>query len=239
MEIRDNPEEILKILVEFQHLETQSTALQNEIIQIPEEISSHEKDLAAYALELEQAKNSAEEAAKHRKLLEGEVESLRLKVSSYKTQLMSVKTNAEYQAMLHEISFVEEQITAKEDAILEHMLDAELLAEKELEVGKIYEEKSKVFAELKKDLEDRAIKAAQELQGLEEKKTELENALPEEQLARYRRVASARNGIAVTPLAGQNCAACHVRLRPQLIAEVKKGKTIIQCENCSRILISS
>jgi len=239
MEIRDNPEEILKILVEFQHLETQSTALQNEIIQIPEEISSREKDLAAYALELEQAKNSAEEAAKHRKLLEGEVESLRLKVSSYKTQLMSVKTNAEYQAMLHEISFVEEQITAKEDAILEHMLDAELLGEKVLEVGKIYEEKRKVFAELKKDLEDRAIKAAEELRGLDEKKKELENALPEEQLARYRRVASARNGIAVTPLAGQNCAACHVRLRPQLIAEVKKGKTIIQCENCSRILISS
>jgi len=239
MEIQEKPEEILKLLVEFQKMETRVSLLEEEIQQIPKEISRHEKELQEYALQLEQAKQSTEDAEKHRRALEGEVESLRQKISTYKSQLMSVKTNEEYQAMLHEISYVEKQVSAKEDAILEHMLDSDRLAEEVREVGKAYAEKEKAFSAQKKELEGQAVEDTEELKNLENKRTELEGSLPAEYLARYHRVASARNGLAVAPLAGQNCSACHVRLRPQLIAEVKKGKTIIQCENCSRILIPS
>jgi predicted nucleic acid-binding Zn-ribbon protein len=238
MEIQENPEEILKILIDLQSLETRATALQKEIEQIPQEISRNKEELATYALHLETAEKEASEAKKNRRSLEGDVESLRQKVSNFKTQLMSVKTNVAYQAMLHEISFVEEQIAGKEDAILEFMLDSDRLADEVRDVEKIFKEKEHEYASRKAELESRVEKDIKELEELGIRRIELENALPPDQISRYRRVASARHGQAIAPLSGDNCSACHVRLRPQLIAEVKSGKNIIQCENCSRILIS-
>ena len=32
------------------------------------------------------------------------------------------------------------------------------------------------------------------------------------------------------------CSVCHVRMRPQVYNEVRRGDTLIQCESCQRIL---
>ena len=48
--------------------------------------------------------------------------------------------------------------------------------------------------------------------------------------------AAKRRGIAVSSITDGHCAACQVRLRPQLIMEARKGDRVVQCESCSRIL---
>jgi len=238
MDTQDNPREILRKLVDLQNLEDRASSLQKEISHIPAEIDSLQKELAASTEQLDAAKKDEANAEKARRSLEGEVESLRQKVSNYKTQLMSVKTNTEYQAMLHEISFVEKQIGEKEDSILEHMLDAESLAEEVADASRACEEKGRSFAEQKEQLEKKAAEDSEELERLGTMRADLVKALPDEYLSRYQRIATARNGQAISYLVGQDCSGCHVRLRPQLIADVKTGKKIIQCENCSRILTS-
>ena len=57
-----------------------------------------------------------------------ELQDLETKRSKYKSQLMDVKTNKEYTAMLHEIEGVERDIRAREDQILAEMERAEGLA---------------------------------------------------------------------------------------------------------------
>lgn len=239
MDTQDNPQEILRILIDLQNLEDRTSSLQKEISQIPEEIARLEKELVSSTEQLDTAKQNEADSEKARRSLESEVESLRQKVSNYKTQLMSVKTNTEYQAMLHEIAYVEKQIGEKEDAVLEHMLEADSLAEEVAGAVRAHEEKSRNFAEQKDKLEKQAEEDKKELEKLGGLRTDLVSALPDEYLSRYQRIASARNGQAIAYLVDQDCSACHVRLRPQLIADVKTGKKIIQCENCSRILISS
>ena len=32
------------------------------------------------------------------------------------------------------------------------------------------------------------------------------------------------------------CTVCHVRMRPQMFNEVRRGETLVQCESCLRIL---
>ena len=56
------------------------------------------------------------------------MQDLETKRSKYKGQLMEVKTNKEYTAMLHEIEAVEREIRAREDQILAEMEQAEALA---------------------------------------------------------------------------------------------------------------
>ena len=77
------------------------------------------------------------------------------------------------------------------------------------------------------------------MSGLEEELRGLESQLPRDYLDRYHRIAGARGGVAVAAVSNQSCEACHVRIRPQVLAEIRTGREIIICENCSRILYYS
>jgi hypothetical protein len=149
---------------------------------------------------------------------------------------MEVKTNSEYQAMLHEIDYVEKQIFQKEDGILEEMLQSDQL--KEL-LNKAQKEYSQIEAELKleqKKLQSFVERSEVRVSDLRAEQEAIEEEIPPEFMNKYRRIASVRNGQALAAVVDNCCAGCHVRLRPQLYAEIIAGREIILCENCNRIL---
>jgi predicted nucleic acid-binding Zn-ribbon protein len=161
---------------------------------------------------------------------------LRGKLAHYKDQLMQVKTNTQYQAMLHEIAYVEEKIAGREDAILEEMLEADDLEER-------LRGAREQFAQTERGLKEE-IRAKREfaeasdavIAALDQERERVEASVADDFVTRYRRIAAARQGLALVPIQGQSCSACHVRLRPQLVAEIKAGRQVILCENCNRIL---
>ena len=55
-------------------------------------------------------------------------------------------------------------------------------------------------------------------------------------LATYEIAAAKRQGIAVAEAKDGGCLVCHVRMRPQMFNEVRRGENLIQCESCMRIL---
>ena len=64
-----------------------------------------------------------------RKEKESKVADLEAKISKYRDQLMSVKTNVEYKAMVKEIDYSQEAISKVEDRILTLMEASETLAQ--------------------------------------------------------------------------------------------------------------
>jgi predicted nucleic acid-binding Zn-ribbon protein len=55
--------------------------------------------------------------------------------------------------------------------------------------------------------------------------------------ALYNRIsARVRDGIAVAEARNNSCSACHMRQRPQVMTEIRRGAEIITCDNCARIL---
>jgi predicted nucleic acid-binding Zn-ribbon protein len=55
--------------------------------------------------------------------------------------------------------------------------------------------------------------------------------------ALYNRIsARIRDRIAVAEARNGSCTACFMTLRPQMMAEVRRGDEIITCDNCNRIL---
>jgi predicted nucleic acid-binding Zn-ribbon protein len=53
----------------------------------------------------------------------------------------------------------------------------------------------------------------------------------------YQRIsARIRDGVAVAEARNGACTACFMALRPQMMAEVRRGIEIITCDNCNRIL---
>jgi predicted nucleic acid-binding Zn-ribbon protein len=163
---------------------------------------------------------------------------MRTKLSKLKDQLMSVKTNKEYTAMLHEIQMAEEHIRSEEDKILEIMEEMETKeqdldsAEKELKVKSALLE-----AEIRKSETAVPIMEA-EMAKLQEERLGMELRVESELLARYRRIAEARKGIALAEARDELCTACHVRIRPQVYADLLRTENIHSCDSCSRILFS-
>ena len=231
-----NPD--LRNLIALQDLELKIASLQKQASEIPGKNQSIENELQRLRSEHQGRMAHAKELSNHRRTLEGQVDLNRTKLSRLKDQLMAVKTNKEYTAMLHEIQSAEEQIRAEEDKILEFMEQMEV-TEKELKV------EEKEMLKKSAELQETIIRSTEsiplleaELIRLQEEKVRMESQVGAELLSRYRRIAEVRKGVALAEAKDELCSACHVRIRPQMYAELMRTETIHACDSCSRILFS-
>ena len=229
-----NPD--LRNLIALQDLELKIAGLQKQASEIPGNNQNFEKELQRIRDEFQARVAHSKELSNHRRTLEGQVDLNRTKLSRLRDQLMSVKTNKEYTAMLHEIQIAEEQIRGEEDKILDFMEEMEAI-EKSLKGAE--QEMQRRTAELqesiRKSTESIPLLEA-ELAKLREEKVLMESRVGDELLARYRRLADARKGIALAEAKDELCSACHVRIRPQMYAELMRTENIHACDSCSRIL---
>ncbi len=226
----------LQTLVRLQELDLAIRQFNDRLRKIPEEISALDRELAGYHSRFQQVREQTEEGGRERRRHEGEVDTLRQKLRKFKDQLMAVKTNKEYQAVLSEIGTCEKEIAAKEDQILETMIMADELSSQEAAARHELSQKEQLIQAKRKELETFSADFARQVAELESQRQVMRATVAPELLGQYERIATARHGIAVAPAQDQSCQACHVRLRPQLFTEVKTNRQIIFCESCNRIL---
>jgi len=229
-----NPD--LRNLISLQDLELNITSLQKQASEIPDKIQNFENELERTQVEYDSEVARSKELANNRRTLEGEVEMLQTKLSRLKDQLMTVKTNKEYTAMLHEIQMAEGQIRSEEDKILVIMEKTEDMESylKKSEQEMLSKTASKQ-EEIKK-AKDSAPRIESELARIQKEKAAMELNVESELLFQYRRISKARKGIALAEASEELCSACHIRIRPQIYAELLRTNNIYFCDSCSRIL---
>ena len=229
-----NPE--LRKLIALQDIEKNIAVLHKKVSEIP--LKTNELETAAL-----RSKAAYDEKAGHtkeltnlRRTLEGEVDMSRTKLSRLKEQLMAVKTNKEYTAMLSEIKTAETHIRDNEDKILDLMEEMEScenamqLAEKEMRVERAaIDEEIRLLNGTRPALDS-------ELEKLRGEKAPIEAGVNPDLIEQYRRIADTRKGIALAEAKDELCSACHVRIRPQMYADLLLTETIMFCDSCSRIL---
>ncbi len=229
-----NPD--LRSLIALQDTELKIANLQRQISDIPRQVEAYRQEM----LRIEQAHQNRivqlQEDTKRRRAFENEVDMMRARLSKLKDQLMMVKTNKEYTAMLHEIQMAEAQIRQEEDKILEIMEEMETLEaglrKDERELRARTQEIQKSVQACESSIPD--LEAV--LASLREEKARTETSIESDLLARYRRSAELRKGIALAEARDELCTACHVRIRPQVYAELLATEDIHSCDSCSRIL---
>ena len=227
-----NPD--LEKLVRLHQTETELKHVESELGEIPQKRRAIEERLGRDRAHLDAARAALETSQKARKQNEASVQDLEVKRSKYKGQLMDVKTNKEYTAVLHEIEGVEREIKAREDVILEEMEKAEGLAasvkREETDFKAVEAEAKQSQAEL--DATTARLEAsAGRLRG---ERDAVAATVPENAREIYARVAKQR-GSGVAEAREGMCQACHVRMRVQIWVEVRKNEQLFQCESCSRI----
>jgi uncharacterized protein len=183
---------------------------------------------------------SAQEKSKNnqatRKKLEGEVSGLETKISKYREQMLSVKTNEEYKALQKEIEHTQVAIRKVEDSILGLMLEAESSTQeiRQAEV-RLKEDQQRVSQE-RRELEGEHQNDVTAMQSYITERKDLEGQISSDLLPRYERVRKFRGGIGISAARDYVCEVCQVRIRPQVFQEIRKNDKIIACDACQRIL---
>jgi predicted nucleic acid-binding Zn-ribbon protein len=229
-----NPD--IQHLIRLQHLDSQIESARRRIAEIPAVQAALVTRLEQATTAVETVKQRLAESLAERKKIEAEVATIQTRLSKYKGQLTELKTNKEYQTMQHEIVVAEEAIRSLEDRVLERMEEAENLtrdlkaAEAELKTQQA------AIATERKALDAEAAALQKTSDETAAARVDAAKALSPEALKLFDYVSKARKGLAVAEARDGGCTVCHVRMRPQMFNEVRRGESLIQCESCMRIL---
>ena len=225
----------LKQLIRLQGIDTSIQELQTRIDKFPGISKALDEKMRSAQSSLDAAKEKTKNNQANRKKLETDIITIEAKISKYREQMLSVKTNEEYRAFQHEIEHAQSGIRKIEDDILNLMMEAEAsqaeikAAETQLKEDqqKVNAERGQLGEENKRDLSAR--------DGYLTERKEIEASISADILPRYERVRKYR-GSAVSAARDYVCELCKVRIRPQVFQEIRKNDQIIACDACQRIL---
>lgn len=169
------------------------------------------------------------------KLLELEILEVKDKIKKLEEQQGLIKKVDEFNALTQEISTIEKQRHAKEQALSD--LFDKLAAEED--VLKNLQETSLQTQSNSKALEEEIFESIRQINGegleIKAERDEMAGEAEPEVLAIYERLLLNKKNRVVVPIENRCCSGCHITLTAQDENVVRKGERIIFCEHCSRI----
>lgn len=167
---------------------------------------------------------------------EGSLKAEEDQIRKYDTQLSQVKTNKEYASLQGEIALLKKETSAFEEQIIT-LLDEIAILESEIQTERKRVDAKKKEIDVEKEmLEKEKQEGITRKQTLVQERENVLNGLQKEIREVYERIVKKREGNALAKIEGENCSACRIRIRPQMINETQTSEKIILCESCSRIL---
>lgn len=228
--------EDLRRLVRLQDVMLQVEGLNEKIAAVPEEVARLEKALLAAGNETEKGKAALKDLQKERRRLEMELMGVESRIQKYQSQLAEVKTNKEYQAMLHEIEACRQERSRLDEKILLDMEAAEKGDAAHHRLEEDLKEMRRKTDQGKEELQRRLALLKSNKEALDRDRQELQRTIPGLWLDPFLKVARQRKGLALVPVRDELCGGCHVRVMPKLIQEVRRSIGLIACDSCKRFL---
>lgn len=227
----------LSQLIALQNADTNIRRLQAEIESIPERRVEIEREFDQRAFEIRDLEQRRDAAFHERARLEKEIFEQKQRAERADRNLMAAKKPDEYTAAIREADAARKQISAYETNVLEQM-EAFEGAEKELQERAPEVEKLRGEMEASFKVFDQQVQQQQkELEQARLDRERLLKELPKTMSTLYNRIsARIRDGVAVAEARNGACTACYMALRPQIMADVRRGEEVITCDNCNRIL---
>ena len=223
-------------LIKLQELDAKIQKTSLFLENIPSQIGEIDKKVEHSIQVVSLAKEKLDQNQKKRRDLEAEAQDLKLQIAKYKRQLNEVKTNREYSSLLHEIEEAQKKMDNIEEEIIGEMLAADDIEKEIKQASRDADEEKKKLTKEKKELQKKSGQMEDQQKNLLHEKNELLPKIPASQQNLYSKIYNKKNGIALSPVRGEFCSLCHMRVRPQMLNEIIAKSGLIVCENCGRIL---
>lgn len=230
-------DEKIASLVRLQELDAHLDGLRQARSRLAPRREGLKAEIQGLASRQEEAKKALTQAQVDRKNLELDIDAKEQAVRKASSDLNTVKNNDAYKTLLAQIEDSKKAKAAIEDQVLE-------LMEKIDRLQKSFKEDDKRSLEAKAGLEAKIAEVDAEEKRLEGEWTQAKaerdafaRSLPPAVLQAYENIQRGRPGaVVVVPIKGSICGGCRTTLPPNVINQVMKGKELISCDTCSRLL---
>lgn len=236
--MKDTPNQVqdIETLIKLQEAETEIVRLKGILEKFEKEKNKLGSKLKQFGMALEENKNNFVKSSEICCDLEREIKMIDDRIVKSNEKLRMVKTNKEYQLFLREVDDNKKRKDALETELIER------LDEKEKIEG-LVQESQKEFSLLEaqieseqKDIEKKTIEDREMLDEYLESQAKIGKTLDPSLMNRFNKISKMNQGLAVVNVKNEVCMGCFMNIPPQLYIEVQRGKSLISCPQCSRIL---
>jgi predicted nucleic acid-binding Zn-ribbon protein len=226
----------LELLLKLQVIDYDLGELERSKEYLPDMMQNLRQEMREAEEKLQQASQQLESSRLRQKQLEMEVKTREVDLTKYQQQMMSIKTNKEYDALVAEIDAIKAAISSHETELLQTIeavtvLDKDItgLAERHTQVQ---ENNAKQLAILQEKIDSIGEKVAQK----DAARKQVITGLSKPTLATYERVRRGKGGQVVVLVRKRACGSCYKALTPQKIQEIRREDRIMTCDNCGCLL---
>ncbi|MFV1951400.1 MAG: zinc ribbon domain-containing protein [Nitrospinota bacterium] len=223
-------------MVDLQNVDSEIKDIENKKEDIPGELDTHRERFQSAQKEIDFLMENIERIRKERIKKEQDVQIEGDLILKTKKKLPDVKTNKEYSALLAEIDSIKKKIDRFEDEELNLM---EILEEKERDSERKKEElreEERKFQEISHQKEDEIARLNILFDEKLKRRNEIVLSLDGKLYENYTKLMDLKKGLAVAQFDDNACKGCYKGLPPQMVIEIKKMSSIINCPHCSRFL---
>jgi len=226
----------LTALIALQALDSAAEAARKRLADLPVAEQAIAAALAAARGTADAVKARIQENQGARRALEKDIAGVDTRLARFDDHKAAVKTNHEYTALLHEITTAKSEKDAIEERLLVLMEDGDALAAELKAADAAFKGEQAKADQARAAIGTERTQLDAEVARLATERAQEARNVDAPLLAKYEQLLKLRRGIAVAPMTGEICAACHVRLRPHVTQQVRRNDAIVNCDSCQRIL---
>ncbi len=227
----------VQALLALQEIDADLFRVNEELRRLPQERDKRQAALDALSEGIENRKTSAQQLQVRVKELEDTVVVQQIRIRKLEKETLTSRDVSVVEACRYEIRGLKRQIDEAEREAFSFVERIEAGKAEIAELSAKLDAQKEIFAEFSANVESEMGEAKSKQEGLQAKRdARMSKELDRNTLDLYDRLLTARGGEAMAPLDGGVCQACYIQVPPNLVVRLARGKEVIQCSSCDRIL---
>lgn len=226
----------LQMLLKLQVIDYDLGELERSKAYLPDMMESLRREVSDAAEKLQTCQQGLDHARVRQRAIELEIKTKESDLQKYQKQMMAIKTNKEYDALVAEIDSLKSAISNLETELLQTIevagnLEKEIIGLKERE-SQVRENNGSQL----KILQEKVDSIGEKVSAKEALRNEVINTIPKPALSVYERVRKGKGGQVVVVVRKRACGSCFKALTPKKIQEVKRADKVYTCDACGCLM---
>jgi hypothetical protein len=203
---------------------------------VPTEVTELENEWKTIQERLEELDKSQESLTAELKANQTAFAEISKQSEKFEKDLHLVTNNKEYNAVLKEIDGAKTKIHALEEDAAKKKAALKEVEHNREEVGTLGKESKSKYQKALSDYRATQKESEKELTGLNKEREKLAKNVPLRLMRQFTRIADRRSGVGLALCVNAVCQGCNVRVRQNIVDELRRFERLIICESCKRIL---